>query len=158
MKRLLLVRHAQAVSADSAQTDFSRPLSDQGVVQAQALASLLMRANQIPDLMLVSSAQRTQMTASFLSKELGLISQNQRTLDELYLAPASLIEKVIQQTPEEINTLMVVAHNPGLSDFACRFAPWINSLKTGQMVCIQINATVWSEVGVRSVVSVNISN
>jgi len=66
MKRLTLMRHADARWNDPAISDLERPLNRRGIGAAQAMARRLLELQLIPDLLLTSPARRAQQTADIV--------------------------------------------------------------------------------------------
>ena len=61
-RRLIVMRHAKSSWASGAQSDHQRPLNDRGRCDAPRVATALVDANWLPDLILSSDAQRTRET------------------------------------------------------------------------------------------------
>src|SRR5207248_280159 len=59
MKRLTLMRHADARWNDPALPDLERPLNRRGAAAAEAMARRLLELELVPDLLLASPARRT---------------------------------------------------------------------------------------------------
>ncbi len=66
-RRLTLLRHGQAQPIDSCPEDFERELTRRGIVEAQEIAQRLVQRNLIPDLILVSPAERAWSTAEIVA-------------------------------------------------------------------------------------------
>ena len=62
MRDLILLRHAHAESAGIGQDDIDRPLSRQGLAEAEAAGKWLKAHNLLPDRILCSNARRTRET------------------------------------------------------------------------------------------------
>ena len=64
---------------------------------------------------------------------------------ELYLAPPSEMIKLIAAAPDEINSLALVAHNPGITEFINSLTNnRVDDLPTCGMVAFQIDTDSWS--------------
>jgi len=117
MKRLILLRHAKSDLHTDAGSDFDRPLSERGVndlpMVAEALLSFIVPGMQC----LCSPAVRTQQTWALAAPHWPHIEMH--TQSSLYLASADelvrLIEKKSSHTDCPADCLMIIAHNPGLS-------------------------------------------
>jgi len=144
MKTLLLVRHAKAEPAALGQSDHDRSLDNRGLSAARDLAQYLLNEGLKVDCVLVSSAKRTAMTANVLSESVAVDPANVRVLDSLYLASAQHLMNLIHKTRNDIHTLMVVSHNPGLEDLANAFYPAVKELRTAQMVQLTFNTDQWA--------------
>ena len=109
MKTLILVRHAESSSAIGNQSDFDRTLSEKGKLQAKEMQQHLQRFSSL--LVLCSDSQRTRQTAAHLLEN---ISHSIQYLPELYNASALTIQQIIEKHADS-SPLMVIAHNPGIS-------------------------------------------
>ena len=123
MKRLTLMRHADARWNDPAISDLERPLNRRGIGAAQAMARRLLELQLIPDLLLTSPARRTQQTADIVARELSLPARRVRHEEALYLASAADMLKLVQATGPRVAHLLVVAHNPGVSELVQLLLP-----------------------------------
>ena len=88
MKRLTLMRHADARWKDPGVSDFERPLNRRGTTAAEAMARRLLELELVPDLLLASPARRTQQTAEIVARELSLPPRHVLREEALYLASA----------------------------------------------------------------------
>ena len=66
-RRLTLLRHGRAEAADAYPEDYERPLTHRGCIEAQEMASRLVKRNLMPDLILVSPAERAWATAEIIA-------------------------------------------------------------------------------------------
>jgi phosphohistidine phosphatase len=115
MNRLILMRHGQAESRAGG-GDVARRLTAAGAGAVAETARQLAEAGFAPDVVLVSTAQRTRETwaaaeASFPAAEAAF-----ETL--LYNADSETILDCVEAV--EAGCVMVVGHNPGIHDAAVR--------------------------------------
>jgi len=120
MRRLLLLRHAKAVQ-DSGEGDHARVLTDRGRRDAARIGQAMDIRGYIPDLVVCSNAARTTETWQLLSPELAKAPKVEFT-KALYLAAPKNILAQIQISPDDVKTLMLVGHNPGIEECAIRLA------------------------------------
>ena len=124
MKKLFIIRHAKSSWAISGQPDFLRTLNQRGMQDAPEMAKRLISRQPHIDLFLSSPATRAKQTCEFFcteyAKDHSLIHFDER----LYHAPEQMFYKVLEEIKEEINSVALFSHNPGITDFA-------NSLDTG---------------------------
>lgn len=113
-RKLLLLRHAQA-SHQRRYADTDRPLTDLGVSQTKQMAEVLITREQPIDALWVSPAKRTVQTAHLLSQRYGLTTQQIFLESAIYLANAQQLLTLLRQVPEQLNQVMLVGHNPGLT-------------------------------------------
>lgn len=94
--------------------DFERLLSTGGAKDAAMIADQLLRAGQIPDIILSSSAMRCRQTADAIYRALGRRPVC-RFLDDFYqAAPVTYLEAL--EDIESENAVMIVGHNPGIEE------------------------------------------
>jgi phosphohistidine phosphatase len=153
MKRLTLMRHGDARWKDAGLSDFERPLNRRGSGAAEAMARRLLELELVPDLMLVSPARRAQQTGEIVARELSIPARRVVREERLYLATAGDLLQVMRDTGPRIAHLLLIAHNPGLSELAASLAP--ESAKGGlasAAVCsIAFEAAGWDALGPESV-------
>ena len=114
MKILILMRHGEA---DDASDDFLRPLTPRGRQQCLDVGRQLSTRQLQPQRVICSSATRAHESARLVCETLGCDEPIQ-PLRELYLAAPQTYLKAVRQTDPSIGTLLLVAHNPGLSELA----------------------------------------
>lgn len=118
-KRLMLMRHAESPQLTD-RIDFERPLSEYGVRQALATGTFLLSQNWVPDVILVSDAGRTLHTAQLVAATAKTDTGKIVSVNALYNALPGKILNVIHKMnmPEGADTLLIIAHNPGVSQLA----------------------------------------
>ena len=113
MKNLFLLRHAKSSWDNAVLADFDRPLSKRGISNAIQLSEYIQKHSISFDLVLSSPSERTQSTLDLVLSSLDPIPT--ATLKEsIYHASASSLSQFIKEQDDEINTLLVIGHNPGL--------------------------------------------
>jgi len=121
-KTLYILRHAKAETASAGQDDHERRLTQRGVEEACRMGEYLVSQGIAPDKILCSTSVRTQETLQYLFPSplvgRGLIEYT----DKLYLASANEMIALLAAIPESINSLMLIAHNPGLHQLCLRLA------------------------------------
>jgi phosphohistidine phosphatase len=116
MRQLLLLRHAKSSWEDANLTDHDRPLDPEGRSAAQAMRTAMARLGLMPQLVLVSSARRTRETLELLEPLAG--DPRIRCSPDLYLAsPRQILDEVVS-APNDITSILVIGHNPGLHDLS----------------------------------------
>ncbi|MFI8828940.1 SixA phosphatase family protein [Streptomyces sp. NPDC053431] len=115
--RLLLVRHAKAVSKSRPIDDFDRPLSKRGKADAPRTGRWLVDSGFEPDLVLCSPAHRTRQTWQLAV--LAFDDPPPAVYDErLYNAPPSLLAEVLAERGKGLRSVALVGHNPGIHELA----------------------------------------
>ncbi len=114
--KLILMRHGEA-SYGRGDSDKDRPLTDIGHAQARAAGAWLAQQDVGIDAVLCSSARRTCETLETISQSMALGVQAQ-IRDELYLAGPNSMAQLIETYSPRPQSLLVIAHNPGLGSLA----------------------------------------
>lgn len=153
MKRLTLMRHADARWQDTGVSDLERPLNRRGVAAAEAMARRLLELELVPELLLVSPSRRTQQTGEILARVLALPARLVMSDESLYLASAADLLKVAQATGPRVTHLLVVAHNPGVSELVQQLVPAAEAsgLATAALCSIAFECDHWTAIGVAAV-------
>lgn len=121
--RLTLLRHGQAVAMDSCPEDFERALTRRGTIEAQEIAMRIVHQDLIPDLILVSPAERTWATASIIATACELDAKQIQCARELYLASPESTWHLVTRRELGCSHVLICGHNPGLSQIASRLGP-----------------------------------
>ena len=147
MKTLIIIRHARSNDAKINETDFERSLSDRGKSEALAASDKILSKIPSIDLILSSSALRTKQTAEYFRKALNCSAEKIKHLDGLYLASAEKIEELITSVEKDIDSLMVVCHNPGITDFVNGLIVnvRIDNMPTCGIFCVSVEIDNWEE-------------
>lgn len=118
VRQLLLLRHAKSSWDDAAFADFDRPLAQRGRKTAPRMGDEIRKRGWLPDRALVSPAMRTRETWQLASARWPDPQPPAAFPQELYEASARELLIEAQSMPHTVTTLLVIAHNPGLEDFA----------------------------------------
>jgi phosphohistidine phosphatase len=125
MRRLMLLRHATAVP-HGVMPDFERHLAPQGLEEAASVARYCADEMLLPDAALVSAAVRTQQTWQAVAGQvsgvwsLSLSALYPMQVDELLQNLQSLTALTNAPEVEEARCLMLVGHNPTMTELAQR--------------------------------------
>jgi phosphohistidine phosphatase len=150
MKRLTLIRHANAEWKNLSVPDFDRPLNKRGMSEAEALAKLLQEQDLVPELLLASTARRTQQTTEIIARKLELLPRRVKAVESLYLAPLEDVLALIHGTGPKVQHLAIVGHNPGMSEVARYLASGgeaIGDLTTGAACTLTFTSRAWTGIG-----------
>jgi phosphohistidine phosphatase len=147
MKTLYLVRHAKSSWGDPALPDRDRPLNQRGLRDVATMGQRLAQRGVKPDVMLCSPATRALTTAEHLAKALGIKRKDVVVIDRLYAAPANDLLSVIQGLGHEPEHVMLVAHNPGLTELAHHFSSEITDMPTCAVAEFTFAAPFWAGIG-----------
>ena len=143
MLRLSLLRHGRAQWPAGRYRDYDRPLDSIGLLQAGKAARELAESTNPPSRIVCSSALRTTQTAAAVSAALagrGIALIEDR---RFYLASSAQLLQLISELGGEATHLLVVGHNPGLSELAQHYGLTHDSLETGQLCSAELPLANW---------------
>jgi phosphohistidine phosphatase len=145
--RLTLLRHAKTEAQHSGQEDWDRMLEPRGQRDAPEMARRLRERKLKPDLVIASPAVRALTTAHIFARELHLPAAKLQQDERLYLASPKVLKEVIQELGGTAQHLMIVGHNPGLTEFADRISAerGIDNMPTCALYTVEFEIDDWSE-------------
>ncbi|GAB2822986.1 histidine phosphatase family protein [Actinocorallia aurea] len=109
-KRLLVLRHAKA-EVGFGLADHERPLAERGLRDSAAMGAHLKEEGLIPDLVLCSTALRTRQTLEGLALDAPVSYER-----GIYTGDGYDLLTLVQITPAEVGTLLLVGHNPAVHE------------------------------------------
>ena len=118
-RTLILLRHAKSAWDDPDLDDHDRPLAERGRRDSTAAGKTLAERRIRPDLVLCSSSERTRQTWR-RAERAGVRAAEVRFDERIYEASSYDLLQLVHAVPEEVRTLMLVGHAPGLPDLAER--------------------------------------
>ena len=120
MKSLYLLRHAKSSWDDPTLNDFDRPLSPRGHRAAEAMAKHFQETGIHPQRILCSPSLRTRQTLEYLTPASATQGSRDGVAFEpaIYEATPQDLLALIQSTPGQASSLLLIGHNPGLASLA----------------------------------------
>jgi len=154
--RLSLIRHAQADDPVTQQEDWDRPLTRRGTLDAKEMARRMKTAKYKPQLILSSPAVRARQTSEAFAQ--CFTGATLQFVDDLYLAEPKQLLQSIREYGGTATHLLVVAHNPGITEFANQIAQDrnIDAMPTGCVVTAEFALSNWHELQSNSGVNVEL--
>jgi len=146
MKYISLIRHAEAQTTLGI-GDRDRDLSVYGAQMAPRLGRRLEQQNFMPDLVYTSPANRAAKTARIMCYELGFPVESIQTKEAIYRASLDDLVQLIQNADEEASHLLLVGHNPSLSELAEHLCPQPevpSHMATCSLVQIALDIEFWA--------------
>jgi phosphohistidine phosphatase len=138
------MRHAKALKESVDLSDHNRQLSDKGKEDAKVMSESLKKENFIPELIVSSTAKRTHKTAKIIQENLVLKPSSLLLESDLYEATTSDILHVIRSLSDNLNTVMLVGHNPSFTGMIGLLSQtFIENLPTSGIAVIQFNFPTW---------------
>lgn len=153
MKKLYLLRHAKSSWEYPALSDLKRPLNQRGNRDAPKIGKWLKASKiQLPDLVICSPSSRTLETISKLGHAWGLEREDFKTDPELYHASTATLWQMLHKSPNQANTLMLLGHNPGFTEFANQICPAqnLNNIPTCAIFAVGFHCHQWAETSTKN--------
>ncbi|HVH94043.1 MAG TPA: methyltransferase domain-containing protein [Nocardioidaceae bacterium] len=142
-RTLILLRHAKSDwSGDTA--DIDRPLADRGRRQAPGAGRWLAANIDSIDLAVVSPAARTRSTWELVAAELN-VPPHTRIDDRLYAASGDELLTVVRGLHDDVETAILVGHNPGMEELASLLTGEPMAMKTSVLAVITVSGS-WGTV------------
>lgn len=159
-RRLTLLRHGKAQSIDACAEDFERALTRRGSIEAREMAARIVYRGLIPDLILVSPAERAWATAEIVAAACELDSKQVQCARELYLATPEATWRLLARRDPALRHIMICGHNPGLSQIASRLGPkpQPRELATAGIASAVWNAAHWESLQPETAISCDLDD
>lgn len=141
-KSLYIVRHGKAEDHSLLKKDFDRNLIDRGIARATATAGSLKKSlseiDQAQVLILSSTANRAAQTARIVAEVLGYPAEAITWEPGIYEAHYLQLMKRVNDISANYSHVIIVGHNPGLSDLVDYIADEYINLKTAYIACLRL--------------------
>jgi phosphohistidine phosphatase len=121
MRRLYILRHAKTETAEPGRPDRARALVERGREDAGKIGAYMASHRLIPERIGLSPAVRTQETWKYMAAAMAAVppaAPDPMTVEKFYDANADGMFDLIAGTPADIQSLLIVGHNPALYDLA----------------------------------------
>ncbi len=142
MKTIIITRHAKSSWESIYQSDFERPLNERGLRDAPFMGEKLAKYNLGIQAIISSTAVRALQTSNLIAPKIGI--NTVITIDELYHAAPYVIDACITTLPPELNTVLLVCHNPGITAWVLQHSTAnIYNMPTCGMVGVKATVDTW---------------
>ena len=116
MKTLLILRHAKTQS-DAPAGDHARELTERGHRNAAAMGAYIHNLIGTPDAIITSDATRARQTAEIVASAVDFAAP--LTVEpRIYAADLDTLLAVVRRIPDDVQTAIIVGHNPGFEELA----------------------------------------
>ena len=144
MKTLTILRHAKSSWSQTGLSDHDRPLNKRGERDAPEMASRIRTAGIRPSLILSSPAVRAWMTVKAVASQISYPAEFLQRDERLYHAGVRTIIGVLNEQDAGFNRIMLVGHNPGLTEFANFLVPGLtDNIPTCGLVSVTLDSEDW---------------
>ena len=145
MLSIIIFRHGKSDWDAIYDKDHNRPLSKRGIKAAKKMGNYLKQINQIPDVVISSSAIRAKNTA-----ELAMNSGDWKSIfyiePRIYGGSSEELLNIVQKINKKIKTVCLVGHEPICSSFISLCTFHSQRFTTASMATIDFEFKEWSEI------------
>jgi len=149
-KTVLLFRHGKSDAGLSGGTDHDRTLNERGRLDVGVVGDACTKRGLKIDCMVCSTAVRAYSTAVLFAQKIGYDSNEIRLESSLYLAEPRAYVGALMQHSQTLrggsDSIMLVGHNPGISELANIWTRAAISLPTAALAHIELAISDWQEV------------
>ncbi len=145
MKTLLLMRHAKSSWKHNDLKDHERPLNKRGKKDAPMMGKFIREKELLPQRILCSSAVRARATAEALMEACHYKGEIEY-LDSFYLAEPQVYLEELKKLPNELERVMIIAHNPSLEGLLQILSHRVESLTTAAIAYLVLPIDAWQEI------------
>jgi phosphohistidine phosphatase len=144
MKTLFLLRHAKSSWKDASLADHDRPLNPRGRRDAPRMGRLLADEGLSPGVIVSSTSRRTRETVELLLGELPFSGEVvfQR---EIYHGGLEEFIDVLMRLDDEISSVMIVGHNPGMEMAVEDLTGNYVRMPTASLAVIELPILLWED-------------
>lgn len=129
MPTLVLIRHAKAEPYQ--QDDLARVLAPRGRDDAARLQAWLSGRELLPDRVVLSPAARTRETWQVASPAPSDVVEDQRVYE-------GALREVLAETAADVETLVLVGHNPAIEQLLEELAPGAGGMSTCETAVLSV--------------------
>ena len=144
-KILYIIRHAKS-DWQSGVKDFDRGLNNRGERESKELGQYFASNNITPELIICSAANRTVLTSLNIAKELTYPFSKIQNEESIYEAHYEKYFPVIWGINNELNTVVIIGHNPGVSHLVYALTGEYLDFKTSCVAQINFEVDEWEKV------------
>ena len=145
MLSIIIFRHGKSDWDAIYDKDHNRPLSKRGIKAAKKMGNYLKQINQVPDVVISSSAIRAKNTA-----ELAMNSGDWKSIfyiePRIYGGSSEELLSIVQKINRKIKTVCLVGHEPICSSFISLCTFHSQRFTTASMAKIDFEFKEWSEI------------
>ena len=147
MKTIYLVRHAKSSWRDFGIEDKNRPLNKRGENDAPLMGKYLKKINIKPSIIISSPAKRALTTAKIIATEIDYEKKKIIIDETLYLATSEELFAFVSKFNNDLNSVMIVGHNPGITEFLIQLCNEnIENMPTCSVACIEFPTDNWNNI------------
>jgi phosphohistidine phosphatase len=145
LKQLFIIRHAKSDQSFWG-NDFNRPLNERGRSDAPVMAKRLLKKKYTIDALVSSPAARAKKTAELFAETLHIPASEIIFISSLYQAAPDVFYDVIAKLPNELYSVAIFSHNPGITYFANGLGSGtgVDNMPTCSIFAVSADITDWT--------------
>ena len=147
MKTITFIRHAKSDWGNPGLADYERPLNHRGEKDAPEMGRRLSETDYKPQLIYLSTAERTRQTVKLLAKKAKWKDVDAVEKDWLYLASTEEYIKYIEKLHDELDHVCFCGHNPTITSVINYFTGGhIDNVPTCGIGVIEFKVDQWKTI------------
>ena len=147
MKTLYIVRHAKSSLEFPELPDIDRPIIEKGINNTKKVVVEMQNRNVRVDLLISSHAKRAYETAKIIATGINYPVEKIEVNKEIYHVDENNIFNMLFALNDDIESIMIIGHNPTLTQFVNLFlSKKIDLLPTSGVVSISFNIKKWNDI------------
>lgn len=147
MKTVYLIRHAKSSWENHRLSDFERPLNKRGMNDTKKIGQELNQLDFNPEKIIASTSVRTTATIQLLCEHINYNFKNVEFNSTLYHPSRENFMRILEDLPDELESVALVSHNYGISEFADYLTEnFMEAMPTCAVVCIELDIDSWKEI------------
>ncbi|HNV81486.1 MAG: histidine phosphatase family protein [Tenuifilaceae bacterium] len=153
-KTLIILRHAKSSWAEPGVQDFDRSLEPKGVKDITMMAGKMKAKVSELEAIFSSPAERAIHTAMLFAQTVGFPQEKIHVRKDLYTVGHLQLRDMVKAFKNDLSTVMVVGHNPTLTDFVNLFLDRpIDNVPTSGIVGLTFSAKKWEGIEQKTLTS-----
>lgn len=147
-RTLYLIRHAKSSHKDNSLADIDRPLNNRGETDAILMGKELSKKGVTYDKILVSSSERTKLTAKHLLSQMDFKANAIEYDPKLYRTSAENVISIIHNLGAEYKNVAIIGHNPTTYQVANHFQKdtLFKDIPTCTIIAIEFEVDSWKNI------------
>lgn len=147
MKTLLLMRHGRAEKFSDYQSDIFRELLRSGIEETRIIGNKVRANGFTPDIIISSKARRAEETAKVMASCLHADAESIVVDYRIFEAFETELLEIIMELPDELSSVLIVGHNPTLSQLSFRlFSGSTLEFPPSAVVSLSFDTKTWQSI------------
>jgi phosphohistidine phosphatase len=146
MKEVILLRHAKSSWKNPLLRDIERPLNKDGITEALELTDWLKVHKINPHIVVCSTSARTYQTFLIANSQFEIKNSKLILEPTLYESTLKQYLNTIKKYFSSCSCLMIVGHNPVITELAAFICGYNKEILTGSLLRIKMNVNNSNEI------------